>query len=62
MGLMIKRREGEAVVIDNKTIITVSRIWGSTQVSLKIEAPKDVSIGRLETMTKEVEDGDNEAQ
>lgn len=45
--LILTRRVGEAVIIDNRIEIRVLGIKGS-QVRLGIEAPKDVSVHRSE--------------
>ena len=45
--LVLSRKAGEKLVIDNQIVITVQRITGN-RVSLGIEAPRDVHIARGE--------------
>jgi carbon storage regulator len=45
--LVLSRKEGEKLVIDDNIIITVNRIVGH-RVSIGIEAPHDVQISRGE--------------
>ncbi len=45
--LVLARREGESVVIDDEIVVTVLEIRGS-QVRLGIEAPKGVPVWRKE--------------
>ena len=52
--LVLTRRKGEAIVIDDKIFITVLKVTG-TQVKLSIVAPDDVPICR-----SEIKDNKNE--
>lgn len=45
--LVLTRKEGEQIVIDNKTSVTILGIKGG-KVRLGIEAPKDVPVHRRE--------------
>ena len=44
MGLVIKRKDGQKVVIGNTTVT----VYGAKNVSLHIQAPADVHIRRAE--------------
>lgn len=52
MGLVLNRRVGESILIDQNTKITVSRIGGST-VTVNIDAPRSVRIRRAEVLRDE---------
>ena len=45
--LVLSRKKNESIVIDNNIVVTVVEIRGD-KVRLGIEAPKDVSVHRLE--------------
>lgn len=49
--LVLTRKTGESIVIDNKIRITIRKIQGK-RVSLIIDAPKDVSVKREELVEK----------
>lgn len=44
--LVLTRRDGEAIVIDEKIVIRVRRMKGKTRV--EIEAPRELSVRRRE--------------
>jgi carbon storage regulator len=52
--LVLSRKSGERIVIDNKITIVINRISGN-RVTLGIEAPENVHIlrGELEAIAKE---------
>lgn len=52
--LILGRREGEAVVIDGRIVVTVLEIRGN-QIRLGIEAPKEVGVQRAELTGKSSE-------
>ena len=57
--LILSRKEGEVLVIDNKIFLTILSIKGS-QVRVGIDAPDEVSIDRLEIfMKKKLDRKDN---
>lgn len=47
--LVLSRKEGEKIVIDDNIVITVNRIVGQ-RVSIGIEAPPDIKISRGELL------------
>ena len=52
--LIIKRKAGESVTLNND--ITVTVLTTGNEVKLSIEAPKDVKILRTELLAREPED------
>jgi len=50
--LVLSRRIGECLVIDDKIIVTVIEIRGG-QIRLGIEAPKEIMVRREEVVAKE---------
>lgn len=54
--LVIQRKEGQSILVDDKIKITVAKVNGNS-VKLAINAPKDVRIKRVDE--KELEDGNN---
>lgn len=53
--LVLSRKEGEKLVIDDNIVITINRISGH-RVSIGIEAPPDVRISRSEIPRRRLED------
>lgn len=53
--LVLSRKEGEQLIIDDNIVITVTRLGGH-RVSLGIEAPPDVHIIRGEIITHDRQD------
>ena len=49
--LMLNRRVGERLIIDNDIVITVARCRGN-QVNIGIDAPDDVSVHREEVYNR----------
>lgn len=49
--LVLTRRKGESLVIDDNTTVTILAIKGD-QIRLGIDAPKHVSVHRLEIQEK----------
>lgn len=49
MGLCLTRRAGEALKIGNDIVVHIMAIEGTTQVRVRIEAPKDIKIDRLDS-------------
>lgn len=45
--LILQRREGQSLVIDGKTVVTVQEI-GQGRVKIAVDAPREVSIFRSE--------------
>lgn len=52
--LVLKRKEGQSIVVGGNIIIKVHKIEGRA-VKLAIEAPKEISILRTELIEKSVE-------
>lgn len=52
MGLIIKRKEGEAVKVSGEAVVEISRCWRGS-VSLRIEAPDSTKIVRMELEDKD---------
>ncbi|MCS7212612.1 MAG: carbon storage regulator [Candidatus Calescibacterium sp.] len=52
--LVLKRKEGQSIVVGGNIIIKVHKIEGRS-VKLAIEAPKEISILRTELIEKSVE-------
>lgn len=53
--LILTRREGEAIVMGNDVVITVSEVRGN-QVRLGIEAPRSLQIHRAEVYEQVVDE------
>ena len=49
--LVVKREEGEAIVIDGKTLVVVGR-RPNGKIKLCIAAPKDIEVHRAEVFHK----------
>jgi len=49
--LVLSRREGESIVIDNKIVVTVIRVEGE-KVKLGFDAPREVLIKRWELLKR----------
>ena len=58
--LVLSRKEGEQLIIDDNIVITVTRLGGH-RVSLGIEAPPDVRVIRGELVTHDREGARREA-
>ena len=54
--LILNRKEGQAIVIDDKITITINRVAGG-RVSLAIEAPKEIPVRRSELPPREDVEG-----
>jgi carbon storage regulator len=50
--LVLSRRTGERIVIDDRITVTVIEVRGG-QVRLGIEAPKDIPVWREEVVVRE---------
>lgn len=48
--LVLKRGPEESITIDGMIVVKILRIIGSTQVSIGIDAPRDVEIVRTELL------------
>jgi carbon storage regulator len=53
--LVLSRKEGEAITIDGRIIVKVSKVSGD-RVRLCIEAPRDVKVNRNEVERKIMEE------
>ena len=54
--LILMRREGERIIIGDHVTITVMGIQRPNQVTLRIEAPKDIPVDREEVHSKKREE------
>lgn len=53
--LVLSRKPGEKIVIDNRIVLEILEVSGSGQVRLGILAPKDVKILRQELLEQAAE-------
>jgi len=48
MGLHIKRRNGESIIISDEIVVTIKEIKGRNEVAISIHGPKSILVRRFE--------------